>query len=137
MERNLLKRIKASEGWVPRVYTCPAGKLTIGYGFNLEDCDMPKEVADKWLSILVNEVRTALYKSSNSQTFGWLTLSRKEVLIDMAYNLGVNGLMGFKNMWKALEDGDYDRAADEMLDSKWARQVGRRATELAEIMRTG
>jgi len=55
----------------------------------------------------------------------------------MAFNLGFNGLMQFKRMWKHLGRHDYPGAAKEMLNSKWAFQVGNRAIELAKIMRTG
>ena len=55
----------------------------------------------------------------------------------MAFNLGYAGLLQFRQMWSALERHDYDEAARQMLDSRWAQQVGRRATELAAMMRTG
>jgi lysozyme len=55
----------------------------------------------------------------------------------MAFNLGIPRLSAFSNMWGALEDGDYKQAAVEMLDSRWARQVGRRAAKLSQMMETG
>ena len=62
---------------------------------------------------------------------------RRDVLINMAFNLGVSRLSGFRKMWRAIHDEDWERAADEMMDSKWARQVGRRAAELSLQMRDG
>jgi lysozyme len=62
---------------------------------------------------------------------------RQTVIANMVFNLGFNGLMQFKRMWKHLGTHDYPAAAKEMLDSKWARQVGNRAIELSKIMRTG
>ncbi|HAC30702.1 MAG TPA: lysozyme, partial [Marinobacter hydrocarbonoclasticus] len=62
---------------------------------------------------------------------------RQTVLANMAFNLGFRGLMGFKKMWKAIARKDYTEAARQMLDSRWAHQVGYRAQELAQIMRTG
>ena len=62
---------------------------------------------------------------------------RKAIIIDMLFNLGLPGLRGFKNMFRALRADNYKRAADEMLDSKWAGQVGYRARKLADMMRTG
>jgi lysozyme len=59
------------------------------------------------------------------------------VVIDMAFNVGVPRLTGFKKMWAALHCGDYAEAAKEMMDSKWARQVGRRAERLSSMMETG
>ena len=58
-------------------------------------------------------------------------------LCNMAYNLGVPRLLGFERMWAALAAGDYERAADEALDSKWARQVGARAARVAALIREG
>ena len=55
----------------------------------------------------------------------------------MAFNLGVPRLCKFKNMWAAIHEKDFDTAAEEMLDSRWAEQVKGRATELAEMMKTG
>jgi len=62
---------------------------------------------------------------------------RQRVVIDMAFNIGVPRLTGFKKMWAAIHCGDYEEAALEMMDSKWARQVGRRAKRLSLMMKTG
>jgi len=62
---------------------------------------------------------------------------RQRVVIDMAFNIGVPRLTGFKKMWAAIHCGDYEEAALEMMDSKWARQVGRRAERLSDMMRKG
>lgn len=65
------------------------------------------------------------------------TPARQAVVLNMAFNLGINRLMLFRRMRGAYDGGDYERASIEMLDSRWADQVGRRATELAQQMRTG
>ena len=62
---------------------------------------------------------------------------RQNVLVNMAFNLGVSGLLTFKNTLRLISFSRYEEAAEEMLNSKWARQVGYRAEELAEQMRTG
>ncbi|MCL1126091.1 glycoside hydrolase family protein [Shewanella surugensis] len=62
---------------------------------------------------------------------------RKVVLCDMAFNLGMAGLLKFKNMLQAVASENYSVAADEMLHSKWAQQVGQRAIDLANMMRHG
>lgn len=62
---------------------------------------------------------------------------RQRVLLDMAFNLGTNGLLSFANTLKFIKDKDYIRAADNMLKSKWAEQVGKRALTLSEMIRTG
>jgi lysozyme len=59
------------------------------------------------------------------------------VLLDMSFNLGIVGLLRFKNTLATIRRGDYSKAAAMMLDSLWARQVGKRAVRLAEMMRTG
>lgn len=67
----------------------------------------------------------------------FLNAPRQMVCVNMAFNLGVPRLKLFINMWSAIHRKDYDRAADEMLDSRWAKQVKSRATRLSDIMRTG
>jgi lysozyme len=62
---------------------------------------------------------------------------RKSVLLNMCFNLGITGLMGFKNTLSFIGSGAFERAANGMLVSKWAKQVGRRAIELSELMRKG
>ena len=69
--------------------------------------------------------------------FSKLSENRQIALIDMCFNLGVQGILNFTQMISALERGNYEDAAKEMLDSKWATQVGERATCLADIIRTG
>jgi lysozyme len=63
--------------------------------------------------------------------------ARRGVLVNMAYNLGVTGLLSFKKMLSAYKKGAFVEAAQHMLDSKWAKQVGDRAKRLAEQMRSG
>ena len=70
----------------------------------------------------------------------WLaTLSpaRQQVLMNMAFNLGIDGLLGFKNTLGMIASGDYQKAADAMMQSKWAGQVGDRAKRLAAMMKEG
>lgn len=62
---------------------------------------------------------------------------RKSVLLNMCFNMGIKGLLSFKNTLAFIEVGDWERAANNMLVSKWAKQVGRRAIELSELMRKG
>jgi lysozyme len=62
---------------------------------------------------------------------------RQLILMDMAFNMGVPRLNKFKNMWAAVHKGDFDTAAVEMLDSRWAKQVKSRATKLSEAMKSG
>ena len=66
-----------------------------------------------------------------------LNQNRRRVIVEMIFNLGLGGVLGFKRMWGAIMAGDFKRAADEMIDSEWARQVGARAGLLADEMENG
>lgn len=111
------------------------GKLTIGVGRNLEDRGITEEEA---LFLLYNDVMNVISDVRDSiPFFDKLDSIRQEVIVNMAFNLGIGGLLDFVRMLDALQEGDYRRAAKEMLDSLWAKQVGRRAEELAYAMENG
>lgn len=116
-------------------YRDTVGKLTVGVGFNLDDVGLLPEEIDFILSNRLNLVRTKL--SALLPWFDDLDEVRQAVLIDMAYNLGEAGLLRFKQTLASVKDGDYVTAAEQMLDSKWADQVGRRADRLSDMMRYG
>lgn len=124
--------IKLHEGKRLKPYLCTAGKLTIGYGRNLEDVGISDREAH---ILLANDVKKCLNDLKGNLNF-WHELSavRQAVLIDMCYNLGWGGLSKFKHFLAALEAKDFNMAAAEMLDSKWAKQVGTRATRLHHMM---
>lgn len=132
-----LAHTKVAEGLSLKPYKCPAGYLTIGYGLNLDNGISLEEA--EWLlqSRFDNAIRDAVAFVGNPGVWDAMSESRNYVIVCMAYNLGLTRLQGFKNFRKALKAGDYQLAAAEMLDSKWARQVGQRARHLAHIMRTG
>ena len=129
----LEEQIIAHEEIRLKVYRCPAGKLTIGIGRNLEDVGISQTEARYLLNNDILRCRTGLSKALSY----WHTLSnmRQRVLIDMAINLGIHGLLDFKKMLGALRKSDYELAADEMLASLWAHQVKERARWLAAAMR--
>ena len=130
IERLLL----LEEGLRNTVYRCPAGKLTIGIGRNLEDRGISDAEATYMLR---NDIRA--FRRELTQMWPWFTrLSsvRQAVLVDMAFNLGVAGLSTFKKMLTATGCGYYSMAAEEMMDSKWAKQVGKRAERLSVMMET-
>ena len=114
-------------------YRCTAGKLTIGVGRNLEDRGITTEEA---LYLMRNDI-AACRRERSALDVPPLTPAREGVLLNMLFNLGLPRVLGFARMLQALREEDYHRAADEMLDSKWARQVGKRAEELAKTMREG
>lgn len=116
-------------------YKCSADKLTIGVGRNIEDNGISISEASLMLDNDILRVHEEL--SMNFEWYNHLTQVRKAALIDMCFNLGLTRFKKFKNMIKAIDQTDYAVAADEMLDSKWARQVGDRADELSSMMRAG
>ncbi|MGN7613057.1 glycoside hydrolase family protein [Magnetococcales bacterium HHB-1] len=123
------------EGLRLKPYRCTAGKLTIGVGRNLDDNGISKAEA---LHLLGNDINRVIRELNSS--FPWfetLDETRKRVLIDMSFNVGLTTLCRFKRMLRAIEAGNYSLAAKEMLDSRWARQVGQRATKLSRMMSTG
>lgn len=126
--------IRRYEGFSKLPYKCPTGHLTIGYGHNLEN-GISAKVA---LFILQEDLTQAEQAVKKAFPWWWkLDDARQFVLVDMAFNMGLAGLKGFKKMLTAVEQGDYQTAAKEMLASKWAAQVGHRAAELSKIMKKG
>ena len=132
---KLIDLIIYHEGLELKPYRCTAGHLTIGIGRNLDDRGITEDEARFLCQNDVDIVEQELTRKFPFIVgFGDV---RIRVLLDMAFNLGVPRLSAFSNMWAALEEGDFKQAAVEMLDSRWARQVGRRATNLSQMMETG
>ena len=143
-----LELIKQAEGFRAKPYYCTAGRLTQGYGRNLEalplddyeqtflnaDGSVDRDVAVDWA---MKEIEHCYNMLATLAFFSPMDDVRQAVIIDMCYNLGIAGLLKFKGMIKALESQDYDAAASEMIDSKWYRQVGNRGIRNVAIMRTG
>lgn len=126
--------IKRHEGLRLKPYRCTEGKLTIGYGRNIEDNGISLYEAEQ---MLYNDIQKCYTDLEKIPCWKRLDEVRKAVLLDMCFNIGITRLKTFKKMLAALELGAYNRAAKEMLDSKWAKQVKSRATELADIMVKG
>ena len=134
-KEKLIDLIIYHEGLELKPYRCTAGHLTIGIGRNLDDRGITEDEAR---FLCQNDVDIVEQELARKFPFiVGLDDVRIRVLLVMAFNLGVPRLSAFSNMWAALEEGDYKQAAVEMLDSRWARQVGRRATNLSQMMETG
>jgi len=119
------------------VYTCTANKLTIGYGRNLEGRGLSGAEA---LMLLKNDLQDC--SMDLREVFGkgrWtrFTAGRKVALMDMRFNLGGAGFRRFKNMIRAINEGYWDVAANEALNSRWAAQVKGRAKTVARQLKTG
>lgn len=133
--QDVLKQmLKRHEGFRPKPYECTMGKLTIGYGRNLEDNGISLAEAEMMLS---NDIDVCYAQAQKFEWFQDLDEPRKVVILSMIFNMGYPRFIYFKKMIAAVSNADYDKAADEMLSSLWSSQTGKRSTELAEIMRNG
>lgn len=152
---SLLTDLERDEGYraAPYLDTAIPPRWTVGHGRNLEASPITgaewkamldaKEIA---LSISPNGAARLLgngitaAQTQCAQAFGWwpqLDEVRREVLVNLTFNMGMQRLVGFRNMLAAVKAGDYGIAAEELLDSAYAKQVGGRAVRLANQLRTG
>ena len=124
------------EALVLSMYKDSVGVLTIGVGRNLEHVGLRSEAEARYLlrSDIV-AIRAELEKAI--PWIGDLDEVRQRCLMDMAFNLGVAGLMKFEKTLQLIAQGNLSGASLEMLRSRWAKQVGRRAITLSEMMATG
>lgn len=131
----LIAELRRDEGVRSKPYTDTVGKLTVGAGRNLTDVGLSADEIDY---LLANDIERAAQGLDDKLPW-WRRLDpvRQRVMINMAFNLGISGLLTFKNTLGFIERGDYAQAARNMLLSKWARQVGARANRLASMMETG
>lgn len=135
MITSLEDQLRRDEGWKSYPYKDTVGKLTIGYGRNLSDTGI---TSAEGAMMLKNDIDLATMHLES--TFPWtsaLDEVRRAVLLNMCFNMGVGGLGQFKQMLAKLQAGDFAGAAQEMLNSKWAEQVGPRAQRLAIQMESG
>ncbi|AOT09375.1 glycoside hydrolase family protein [Pseudoalteromonas luteoviolacea] len=131
---NTVEQIKKHEGYRRFPYYCTGGKLTIGYGRNLDNKGVDKEEAEY---LLAQDIQNALAGVKRRIDISHCNEARVAVLTNMAFNIGLQGLMGFKRMLEHVQQGEFESAAVEMLDSRWANQVPSRAQELAQQMLSG
>lgn len=133
--KNLKERLKAHEGFRAEPYRCPAGHWTIGHGHYLgngQACKMSPQVADL---ILEEDIHKATFEYLS---LGWeLDPVRKDVVIEMIFWHGLKGFLKFKKCIAAIEQEDWQKAADEMIDSQSGRDYRSRMTTLAMLMIKG
>lgn len=138
---NVLDQIKLDEGFREEAYPDPvSGSVPWSIGFGRTGGVRPGDTTTvaaeaAWTSQRVKDITLQL-----SRALPWfvgLEEPRQAVLINMAYNMGVSALLGFRATLTAVQRGLYTEAATQMLDSLWAKQVPRRAQRLAQQMRTG
>ena len=129
---DLVEQLKIHEGYRAKTYHCTADELTIGIGFRVEDLSLDLDICEEILKRKLLQQEDEL--RSNFEWFDSLPKKAKIVLMDMLYNLGLPTLKKFKKTLGYIKDGDWKDASLEMLDSRWARQVGNRATNLSKLM---
>jgi lysozyme len=135
-------QIKRHEGLRLEKYADSLGNATIGYGHLVIEKDMPDRITIEDAEELFDrDFLTALKDGKSAVTidgnWNYLNAPRQAVLVDMAFNLGLAKLLEFKNTLNFIALEKYDKAADAMLASRWAKQVGKRAIELSQQIRTG
>jgi lysozyme len=125
------------EGFVPHVYKDHLGFDTLGYGFLVDQRrggGIPQEVANFWLDYLIAQNYVELVRRAP-----WIAVQPepvKRALQNMAYQLGINGLLNFQRTMAAIQSGDYKLAADHALNSRWAQQTPARAKRIADLIRS-
>jgi len=131
---KLKKQLIRHEGLELKPYKDSVGKLTIGVGRNLEDRGVTKEEA---MYLLENDIAIVLDAAVRLfPRFSAYPESKRLVIADMLFNLGESSFRGFVEMIEAIKQEDWDRAALEMVNSKWFKQVGNRGIDLFNLMKS-
>ena len=135
MNDQLVEQLKRHEGMELKPYRCSEGKLTIGFGRNLDDRGISVGEANFMLRNDISQAYIDLLQ--NHPWVDQLDAARRDVFINMVFNLGINRFNGFRKAIAAAKVGDFELCAKEMLDSRWSIQVGQRADDLARQMVSG
>lgn len=132
---QLIDLLVKHEGVRRKPYTDTTGNLTIGVGRNLDSMGISD---DEIFHMLRNDIRRCEDELENAfRWYNYLNDARQDAMTSMCFNLGITRLRGFRKAIDAMELGDFDEAADEFMDSLWAKQVGQRAIDVTTMIRTG
>ena len=134
---ELIEMLRRHEGVRDKVYLCSAGYETIGVGRNISEdgLGLSEDEINFLLNNDIKRVREEL--TEEYYWFAGLNDARQDAMIDLSFNLGQTRLRGFVKALEAMSREEFENAADEFMDSKWSEQVGDRAIEVTEIIRTG
>ncbi len=138
MIENLTTQLRRDEGEVLHAYQDHLGFWTIGIGRLIDKRKGGGLTKDEAAYLLQNDI--AKFTTTLRTRLPWfdqLDEARQGVLANMAFQMGVEGLLGFKNTLAMIQRGEYDAAANAMMQSKWATQTPQRAARLSKQMRTG
>lgn len=132
----LMRMLIRDEGWRNRMYTCPAGKLTIGVGFNLEANAMCDAAIGAQMR---HDIAKAQTQAAGVIGEVWAEMDevRRDVVTSMVFQMGAGGFAKFTDTIGLIQQKKWAEAADAMLQSKWAKQTKKRAERLSQMMRTG
>jgi lysozyme len=131
-ESELLQQIKEHEGLKLKLYQCPAGKISIGYGHNIQDNGLSKTACEFILFEDINEAKKNLYGVFTRKFFESLSNSQKIALIDMMFNLGLSRFLTFKKFIQAVKNKDFIKASAEIINSRAYQQNKSRYKKLSE-----
>ena len=131
-ESELLQQIKEHEGLKLFPYKCPAGRLTIGYGHNLQDNGLSKSACEYILIDDIEEAKRNLYAIFTRDFFDTLKDNQKIALIDMMFNLGISRFLTFKKFILAVKNKDFIKASAEIINSRAYQQNKSRYKKLSE-----
>lgn len=135
---DLIDRLIQHEGASRYAYKDTLGNLTIGIGRNIQSGSKAGISMDEQLHLLKNDIDKCDKQLSQNLVYKTLDRVRQEVLIEMCFNLGYSGLMGFKKMLSCIAKGDWKNAVKEARDSLWAKQIGKaRLDDLMKRLETG
>jgi len=138
MKDKLVTQLRRDEGEVLHAYEDHLGFLTIGIGRLIDKRKGGGISSEEAAYLLNNDIDSRIKALERALSwFSRLDDARKGVLVNMAFQLGIDGLLAFKNTLKEVEAGNYSKASEMMLMSKWATQTPERAQRLAKQMRTG
>tara|TARA_R110000796_G_scaffold111580_1_gene223102 strand:- start:1280 stop:1699 length:420 start_codon:yes stop_codon:yes gene_type:complete len=134
----IIEMLRKHEGVETHAYKCTANKTTIGVGRNIDPDGGIGLSSDEINYLLLNDIKRV--DSEISGAFIWyrtLNTARKDAIMDMCFNMGLPRLSKFKKALAGMALGDYNEAASEFLNSRWAKQVGQRAITVTDIIRSG
>ena len=129
---KVFTQLKEHEGLILKPYKCPVGKLTIGYGHNLEDNGLSQSVCEYILIEDIEEAKRNLYAIFTRDFFDSLSNNQKIALVDMMFNLGMSRFLTFKKFILAVKNKDFIKASAEIINSRAYQQNKSRYKKLSE-----
>jgi len=135
---RIIEMLRKHESVETHAYECSANKITVGVGRNIDKDGGIGLSNDEIDYLLANDIKRV--NGELQRSFDWfnaLDQVRKDAMIDLCFNIGLPRMKGFKKALAAMDGADYDTAATEFLDSRWAKQVGSRSVTITDMVRSG